>query len=307
MDRLQAMKVFLRVVETNSFVRAAETLSLPASSVTGMVKALEKHLQVRLLNRTTRSLSLTPEGEQYALRCQEVLELIERTESSLRGSHQQPKGRLRVDMPSGIAHSVLLPQLHAFHQQFPDIYLSIGANDRQVDLIYEGVDCVIRTGDLVDSALVAQRIGALKWVTCASVEYLNQSGTPLTPEDMSGHRSIHYFSHTSRHSRDFRFLNDGELITVPMEGSLAVNETELYMKLCKAGHGLIQVAEIIVADAIRSGELKEVLADFRPAPVTVSLVYPHQKFISPPMRAFSEWIKQVFTDALNAPGSAVRS
>lgn len=137
MDRVQAMQVFLRVVESRSFVRAAETLGLPASSVTGIIKRLEKHLQTRLLNRSTRNLSLTPEGERYFHRCREILDLIDDTEASLQGRGERPQGRLRVDMPGGIAHAVILPQLRQFQQRYPDIYLMIGVNDRQVDLIQE--------------------------------------------------------------------------------------------------------------------------------------------------------------------------
>lgn len=294
MDRIQAMKIFLRVVEANSFVRAAESLSLPASSVTGMVKALEQHLQVRLLNRTTRNLSLTPEGENYLLRCQEIIDLIEHTERSLTSAKQAPQGRLRVDMPSGIAHAVVLPQLRDFQHRYPNIYLNIGVNDRQIDLIQDGVDCVIRTGALEDSALVARRIGQLQWVTCAAPTYLARFGTPTQLEDLTRHQSIHYFSNTARHAGDFHFLNNNASVTLTLDGAIATNETELYIKLCRDGFGLAQMAEVLIADRLQSAELVEVLAEFRPATVPISLVYPHQKFISPTLHAFTNWITGLF-------------
>ncbi|HBV38367.1 MAG TPA: LysR family transcriptional regulator, partial [Erwinia sp.] len=146
MDRIQSMQIFVRVAEAESFVRAAETLSLPASTVTSTIKNLEKHLQVRLLNRTTRRVSLTPHGLQYLTQCREILSLIEHAESSLTDSVKRPQGRLRIDMPGGIAHFIVLPNLQAFYRLYPDIYLMIGVSDRQVDLVQEGVDCVIRTG-----------------------------------------------------------------------------------------------------------------------------------------------------------------
>ncbi|MGG2424779.1 LysR family transcriptional regulator, partial [Ralstonia pseudosolanacearum] len=183
MDRIQAMQVFVRVVESGSFARAAETLAMPASSVTSLVKSLERHLQVRLLNRTTRSLSLTPEGEQYVARCREILSLIEDAETSLNGSMDHPQGRLRVDMPGGIAHALIYPNLQDFRDRYPGIYLMIGVNDRQIDLIQEGVDCVIRAGKLSDSTLVARPLGALRWITCAAPMYLQQNGPPHAPED----------------------------------------------------------------------------------------------------------------------------
>ena len=297
MDRVQAMQVFLRVVESRSFVRAAENLGLPASSVTGIIKRLEKHLQTRLLNRSTRNLSLTPEGERYFHRCREILDLIDDTEASLQGPSERPQGRLRVDMPGGIAHAVILPQLRQFQQRYPDIYLMIGVNDRQVDLIQEGVDCVIRTGSLEDSALVARRLGELRWITCAAPSYLAEHGVPEVLEDLPRHRAIHYFSSTTRRGSDLHFIEDGVHIAVPVPGTAAVNETGLYIRLGVDGHGLMQLAEILVREHLQAGSLVEVLAGKRPAPVPVSLLYPHHRFLSPAMRAFTDWMTELFSNA----------
>ncbi len=288
------MQVFLRVVESKSFVRAAETLGLPASSVTGIIKRLEKHLQTRLLNRSTRNLSLTPEGERYFQRCREILDLIADTEAGLQGSSERPQGRLRVDMPGGIAHAVILPRLAQFQQRYPDIYLMIGVNDRQVDLIQEGVDCVIRTGSLEDSTLVARRLGELRWVTCAAPSYLVEHGVPASLEDLPGHRAVHYFSGTPRRGSELHFIDEGVNVAVPLPGTVAVNETGLYVELGLAGRGLMQLAEILVSGHLQAGELVEVLADRRPAPVPVSLLYPHQRFLSPAMRAFTDWTAGLF-------------
>ncbi|WP_215409402.1 LysR family transcriptional regulator [Janthinobacterium sp. JC611] len=297
MDRVQAMQVFLRVVESKSFVRAAETLGLPASSVTGIIKRLEKHLQTRLLNRSTRNLSLTPEGERYFHRCREILDLIDDTEASLQGPGERPQGRLRVDMPGGIAHAVILPQLRQFQQRYPDIYLMIGVNDRQVDLIQDGVDCVIRTGSLEDSTLVARRLGELRWITCAAPSYLAEHGVPELPEDLPRHRAIHYFSSTTRRGSDLHFIEEGIRTAVPVPGTVGVNETGLYIKLGLDGHGLMQLAEILVREHLQAGSLVEVLAGRRPAPVPVSLLYPHHRFLSPAMRAFTDWTTELFSNA----------
>ena len=297
MDRVQAMQVFLRVADSRSFVRAAETLGLPASSVTGIIKRLEKHLQIRLLHRSTRNLSLTPEGERYLERCREILDLIDDTESSLQGEGGRPQGRLRVDMPGGIAHAMIVPQLEQFQQRYPDIYLMIGTNDRQVDLIQEGVDCVIRTGHLHDSTLVARRLGELRWITCAARSYLDEKGVPERLEDLQRHRAVHYFSSTTRRGSELHFVENGERIAVAVPGTVAVNQTGLYIKLGLDGLGLIQLAETLVSDHLRTGALVEVLADMRPAPVPVSLVYPHHRFLSPAVRAFADWTAEVFGDA----------
>lgn len=294
MDRLQAMQVFVRVAEAGSFIHAAKTLSLPASTVTSSVKNLEKYLQVRLLNRTTRRVSLTSEGTRYLAQCREILQLIEHSESTLTDSIKRPQGRLRVDMPGGIAHFIVLPNLKDFYQRYPDIYLMVGVNDRQVDLIQEGVDCVIRTGELNDSTLVARLLGRFRWVTCASATYLQENGTPQTPEDLAHHKAIHYFSDNVRRAGEMSFSKGGERVIIPVHGAAAVNETGLYIKLCLEGFGLAQLAENVISDHLREGRLIEVLEDWRPASVPVTLLYPHQRFLSPAVRVFAEWIAEIF-------------
>lgn len=293
MDRIQAMQIFIRVAEAGSFVRAAETLSLPASTVTSSIKALEKHLQVRLLNRTTRRVSLTSEGVQYVAQCREILGLIEQTEASLTDSVRHPQGRLRVDMPGGIAHFIVMPNLTDFYRRYPDIYLMLGVSDRQVDLVHEGVDCVIRTGELLNSTLVARPLGRFRWITCASPDYLRDYGIPQSPEDLSHHRAIHYFSRQNRRTNELRFVQGTETLSVVVSGQAAVNETGLYIKMCLEGFGLAQLAESVVSEHLQKGALVEVLADWQPPSVPVNLLYPHQRFLSPAVRAFADWIDDI--------------
>jgi LysR family transcriptional regulator for bpeEF and oprC len=302
MDRIQAMQVFTRVAEAGSFVRAAETLSLPSSTVTSTIKNLEKYLQVRLLNRTTRRVSLTPEGLQYLAQCREILSLIEHSESSLTDSLRRPQGRLRVDMPGGIAHLIVMPHLKDFYRLYPDIYLMIGVSDRQVDLVQEGVDCVIRTGELTDSTLVARPLGRFRWVTCASPDYLRKFGVPETPEALSQHRAIHYFSGSGRRNSELRFTRGTEAFSVPVEGDAAVNETGLYIRLCLEGFGLAQLAENVISENLQQGKLIEVLADWQPPSVPVTMLYPHQRFLSPAVRAFADWVAGLFNDGAGEKG-----
>ncbi|MFV0595679.1 LysR family transcriptional regulator [Shewanella sp.] len=293
MDRIQAMQIFMRVAEAESFVRAAQTLSLPSSTVTSTIKNLEKYLQVRLLNRTTRRVSLTPEGLQYLAQCQEILSLIEHAEASLTDAVRRPQGRLRVDMPSGIAHFIVMPKLKEFHARYPDIYLMIGVSDRQIDLVQEGVDCVIRLGELNNSTLVARPLGRFRWVTCASPEYLRQNGVPQSPEELSEHKAIHYFSNQTRHANEMRFVRGTDPLTVPVSGAVAVNETGLYIKMCLEGYGLGQLAERVVSEHLQEGRLIEVLKDWQPPSVPINLLYPHQRFLSPAVRAFADWIAEI--------------
>lgn len=293
MDRLQAMQIFTRVAEAGSFVRAAETLSLPSSTVTSTIKNLEKYLQVRLLNRTTRRVSLTPEGVQYLAQCRDILSLIEHAESSLTDSVRRPQGRLRVDMPAGIAHFIVMPNLQDFYRRYPDIYLMTGVSDRQVDLVQEGVDCVIRTGELTNSTLVARPLGRFRWVTCASPDYLREYGVPQSPDELSRHRAIHYFSSQTRRADELRFQQGSELRYVSVNGQMAVNETGLYIKMCLEGYGLAQFAENVIAEHLAQGTLVEIMADWQPPPVPVTLLYPHQRFLSPAVRAFADWIDEL--------------
>lgn len=293
MDRLQAMQIFMRVAEAGSFVRAAETLSLPPSTVTSSIKGLEKYLQVRLFNRTTRRVNLTAEGLQYLAQCREILSLIEHTESSLTDSSKRPQGRLRVDMPGGIAHFIVMSNLKDFYRRYPDIYLMIGVSDRQIDLVQEGVDCVIRTGELLNSTLVARPLGRFRWVTCASPKYLSEYGIPQSPEDLSRHRAVHYFSDQSRRNGELCFVQNSEPLSVAVSGQGAVNETGLYIKMCLEGFGLAQLAGNIVSEHLQKGTLVEVLTDWQPPSVPVSLLYPHQRFLSPAVRAFADWIEEI--------------
>ncbi|MCK7316317.1 LysR family transcriptional regulator [Enterobacter cloacae] len=293
MDRLQAMQIFTRVAEAGSFVRAAETLSLPSSTVTSTIKNLEKYLQVRLLNRTTRRVSLTPEGVQYLAQCRDILSLIEHAESSLTDSVRRPQGRLRVDMPAGIAHFIVMPNLQDFYRRYPDIYLMTGVSDRQVDLVQEGVDCVIRTGELTNSTLVARPLGRFRWVTCASPDYLREYGVPQSPDELSRHRAIHYFSGQTRRADELRFQQGSALRYVSVNGQTAVNETGLYIKMCLEGYGLAQLAENVIAEHLAQGTLVEIMADWQPPPVPVTLLYPHQRFLSPAVRTFANWIDEL--------------
>lgn len=296
LDRIQAMQIFVRVAEAESFIHAAEALSLPASTVTSVVKNLEKYLQVRLLNRTTRRVSLTPEGAEYLIQCKEILDLIEHTESNLTKAIKKPQGRLRVDMPAGIAHSVVMPNLQDFQLRYPDIHLMIGVSDRQVDLIKEGVDCVIRMGNLENSSLVARPLGEFRWVTCASAAYLKENGIPQSLDDLAHHRAIHYFSGNNRKTGEMCFEQNGEKKIIRMNGNIAVNETELYIKMCLEGYGLAQLAERLVTEHLKEKRLIAVLQDCCPPAVAVTLLYPHQRFVSPAVRVFSEWMTELIKD-----------
>ncbi|APR39924.1 LysR family transcriptional regulator [Paraburkholderia sp. SOS3] len=292
MDKLQAMTTFVRVVEAQSFSKAAETLSMPRSTVTTIVKHLEAHLGTPLLRRSTRSLSLTDAGARYFASCQTILAEVANAESQLSATATTPRGRVRVDMPGVLGRSVVLPRLHEFESRYPDIELVLGLSDRPSDLIYEGIDCAIRTGALADSTLVARRLGQLAWLTCASPRYLKRYGEPDSVAALGAHRAINYISNATGRPLEWRFRVDGEDVTMTMPSRFSVNETEAYVQCGLEGLGLIQLSEFAVSAYLRSGRLKEVLAHARCAPVPVSIVYPQAR-VTVAIRAFVDWIIEI--------------
>ena len=294
MDRLQAMQVFTRVVDTNSFTKAAETLDLPRASVTTIIQNLEAFLGVRLMHRTTRRLSLTPDGAAYYERCVRILADVEETETSLQNGNKKPHGKLRIDMPGSIGRTLVIPALCEFHAKYPDIDLQLGLSDRPVDLLQEGVDCVIRVGALQDSSLVARRIGLFEGVTCAAPSYLERMGEPTTLDDLNQHRAVNYFSSRTGRVIDWSFLVDGKEVEVKMNGLVSVNDADAYLTCALEGFGLIQLARFMVLPHLRTGALKEVLLDWKPLPMPISVVYPHSRHLSPKVRVFVDWIAEVF-------------
>lgn len=296
MDRFQAMKVYLAVVDARSFTRAADNLGLPRATVTTTIQNLENLLSVRLLNRTTRSVSLTPDGAAYYERCARLLAELEEIESAFRDVAQRPQGRLRIDVPTTVGHQIIIPRLSDFRERYPDIELVIGMSDRPVDLVQEAVDCVIRGGELVDSSLVARRIGSIGFVTCAAPSYLDRHGTPLTLDDLGHHQAVHYFSSRTGRIIDWDYVIDGEVRNIKVEGTIAVNDAEAYMALALQGFGLVQAARFMALPHLERGDLVEVLAPWRPATLPISVLYPQNRHLSPKVRAFSDWAAELFAE-----------
>jgi LysR family transcriptional regulator for bpeEF and oprC len=294
MDRLQAMQVFTRVVDTNSFTRAAETLDLPRASVTTIIQNLEAFLGTRLMHRTTRRLSLTPDGAAYYERCVRILADVEETEASFQSGNKKPHGKLRIDMPGSIGRLLVIPSLCEFHTRYPDIDLQLGLTDRPVDLLQEGVDCVVRVGALQDSSLVARRIGLFEGVTCAAPDYIERAGVPASLEDLENHKAVNYFSSRTGRTLDWAFKVDGKEVEVKMKGIVSVNDADAYVTCGLEGFGLIQPALFMVLPHLRSGQLIEVLPELKPLPMPISAVYPHSRHLSPKVRVFVDWIAEVF-------------
>src|SRR4051812_30752352 len=223
MNKFQAMEVFVQVVDAGSFTRAADTLQLPKATVSTLVQSLEASLSAKLLHRTTRSVTVTTDGAAYYERCVRILSDVRDAEESLSRTRLSPSGRLRVDAPTGLASEILVPALPAFFERYPDIKLELGCSDRPVDLIEEGVDCAVRGGNLVDSNLVARRVGALHVATCAAPSYLARYGAPQHPRDLERHLCVNYFSSKTGKVIDWEFHRGDERITVTKSGMIALN------------------------------------------------------------------------------------
>lgn len=298
MDRLQSMQIFARVVEMHSFSRAAESLSLPPSRVTRAVKDLETFLGVRLLQRTTRHISLTPDGTLYYDHCRKLLADIELVESSFPGSAGQPRGRLRVDMTLSLARLVVLPAVKEFQARYPDVELTLTASDRTVELVQEGIDCVIRAGTPEDSpTLVAKRVGGFEWITCASPEYLEQRGTPQTLEDLAEHEAVGYLSSRTARTLMWHYVVDGEDRYVRMRERLIINDTDAYVTSALEGLGIIRAGSYMVIQHLRSGRLRPLLTNYPSPSVPLSVLYPRNRHLSPTVRAFVDWVAEIMKEA----------
>ena len=297
MDRFDAMRIFTRIVELRSFTQAAHDLGYPKATVTHAIKQLEARLRVRLLQRTTRQVTPTLDGEAYYQRCVRLLADLEETESVFTSAAQQPAGKLRVDLHATLALHFVMPVLGQFCARHPLIELEIGMGDRLVDLVREGVDCVLRVGELGDSSMVARRVALLEQLTCASPAYLAAHGTPRTLADLDGHRAVNFFSAQTGKIWPFDFRLDGQRHSVTLPGTVSVNNADAYHACCRAGMGLIQAPRYHLEQALATGELVEVLAPLRPDPLPVSVLYPHHRQLSPRVRVFADWVAGLFMAA----------
>jgi LysR family transcriptional regulator for bpeEF and oprC len=299
MDRFNAMRIFTRIVELESFSKAAEDLLIPAATATYTIKQLEARLGVRLLQRTTRHVSTTLDGQAYYQRCVRILADVEETEAGFGNSGVAPRGKLRVDLQGTLAQHYVLPRLKEFFARYPDIELEIGMGDRLVDLVRDGIDCVLRVGELRDSTMVGRRVASLQQVTCASAAYFEQYGTPQTLEQLlsQGHRAVNFFSSSTGKMFPFDFVVDGEEHSVNLPGSVSVASAEAYAACCANDLGLVQMPRYHVEHHLRSGAFREVLAEWRPRPMPVSVLYPHQRQLSPRVRVFVNWLSDVMTAA----------
>ncbi|SAK71485.1 LysR family transcriptional regulator [Caballeronia fortuita] len=294
MDRFLAMKVFARVVEAGSFSKAADALRLPPASVSRTLQALEAHLGARLINRTTRSISITEDGEAYYERCVRVLGEVDDMEASLSHSKLSPKGNVKVSLPQVMAKNTIIPALPEFFAAYPDIGVELLLTDRQVDLVEEAVDCVVRVGAVGDVGLVAKRIGAYTQITCASPGYIDKHGEPTSLDELDRHLAVGYVLNNSGRVRNWEFVVDGETRSVAMKHKIAVNDGDSYIAAGVNGLGLIQGSSYTLDPLLKSGALREVLREYPSYPRVVSVLYAANRHQPRRVRVFIDWVAQLY-------------
>jgi LysR family transcriptional regulator for bpeEF and oprC len=297
MDRFDAMLAFTRVVELGSFTKAALSLNLPKTTISVQVQALESRLRVKLLNRTTRRVSVTTDGAAYYERAVHLLQELDETEALISQVTANLKGRLRVDVSGSLGRHIIVPALPDFLERYPEISLEMGCNDRRVDLLEEGVDCVIRGGQLNDLSLVARRLASLKLVTCASPAYIAKYGMPQTPADVERHTGIHYFSSSyGGKVFDFDFAKDGVKTELMAGKRVLFNDGEACTQAAIAGVGIAQLPSYMVQNYIASGALVVVLGTYLSDDIPIHALYPQNRHLSTKVRAFIDWIAELFHD-----------
>lgn len=295
MDRFDAMQAFARVVETGSFTKAADTLHMSKTTVTQLVQQLEARLRVRLLNRTTRKVNVTADGAAYYERVLRLLADLEDAETGLSHASVSPRGRLRVDVPSPFASTILVPALPAFKARYPDIQLHLGVSDRVVDLIDENVDCVIRGGEIHSLSLVARHVADLRMAVYATPTYLAQTGLPVHPRELENapHRIVGFLRSRTHRIFPFTMHRDGETLDMQGRYSVLVDEGHAYLAAGLAGMGVIGLPAYMVEAYVQRGELIRLFDDWQLEPMPLYIAFPQNRHVSAKLRVFIDWIVEL--------------
>ncbi|VXB61865.1 LysR family transcriptional regulator [Massilia sp. 9I] len=298
MDRFDGMRAFVRVVEAGSFTKAAETLGMSRTSITQLVQQLEAHLRLRLLNRTTRKVSVTADGAAYYERVVRLLADLDDIENNLPGSSPAPRGLLRVDVPSPFANLILVPALPAFHARYPEIEFDLGASDRKVDLIGDRVDCVVRGGAITDGSLVARHVGDLQLGVYAAPAYLAQAGTPTHPLELQDprHRIVRY---RWTNGLPYAMHRGGESVKIAGRSILSIDDGNAYLTAGLAGLGALWLPDYMAREHVAGGALVRLFGGWTIDPMPLYVAYPPNRYLSKALRVFIDWVIEL--TAVHAP------
>ncbi|MDB5869138.1 MAG: transcriptional regulator, LysR family [Polaromonas sp.] len=295
MDKFSAMQAFVRVVEAGTFTKAADSMGLPKPTITRLIQTLEKQLDTKLLNRTTRKVMVTADGAAYYERAGRLLSDVQELESSMSRAKASPSGRLRVDVPSSIGTAIIIPALPGFYARYPEIQLELGVSDRPVDIVAENVDCVVRGGELHDQSLVARRIGELYLICCASPAYLQRRGMPQHPAELEDrHEVIRHMSPRTGKTFTVTMHKDGEVVEVSGRSRFSVNDSNAGVAAALAGLGVLYTTSFLVQAHFSSGALEPLFSAWSGEVVPIHVVYPPNRHLSNKVRVFVDWVAELF-------------
>ena len=298
MDRIEAMRSFVQVVETGSFTRAAAALGRHKATVSDQVAQLERALGASLLTRTTRTVVPTAEGRQYARKAATILAQCDEAEAALRAPVRHPQGVLKVEIPLPIGHMLVVPQIQSFLARYPRIVLDLNCTDRISDLVREGVDCVVRGGELPDSSLVCRKLCDVEFALFASPAYLTRHGIPQQPGDLAGHHMIGYRNAASQEVQAVRLTRQDQSVELDPPKRLIVSDSITLLQAGMAGLGIVQASNYAVAQHLRAGTLVRVLPDWRGRTMPLSLLSPGHRFRTTRVQVFMDWIQDVLLRSL---------
>jgi LysR family transcriptional regulator for bpeEF and oprC len=294
MDRLEALKIFCTVVDAGGFSRGADKLGISTSTVTNQILALEAHLRIKLLNRTTRRMSVTEEGRQCYEHAMDLLGRMGSLESAMQNAHRHPTGVLRVDMPSNISRQIVAPALPAFLAAYPDITLNITVGDLMVDMVEEGIDVLIRIGELQDSNLFATTLFRNDFICCAAPAFLERYGTPATPGDLADFACLGFLNPRTHVVRPWRFVEDEVEFTFTPQGAAAMDHVESLIAAAKAGGGIVQNLSISLIEPIAAGTLAPILQGWTAPGPPVSVLVQQRHLRAAKVKAFVDFLTPLF-------------
>lgn len=295
------ISIFIQVVDQGSFTKAADILQMHRPAVSKAIRQLEDDLGVKLIHRTTRKLSITAKGDEFYQRAKRVLAEVDDMMANF-SSTLPPRGRLRLDVPLALAHTVIIPHLPQFQSLYPDIEVVLVSSDKKTDLIAEGVDCVVRLGELQDSSFISRRLGDIRMVTCAAPAYLQRYGRPETLAELEQHRAVNFFSDRSRDVMEWKFIEKGVVVSRRPASSMLVDNSDILLSCALAGLGIIQASCDALAPHIASGELEEILTQYPSVSKPVSVMYPDRRYLSPQVRVFIDWLSEIFASRSTESG-----
>lgn len=290
MNLILSMSVFRRVAEIGSFSEAAREMGLSQSTASKHISALEEHLRVKLLNRSTRQLSLTEIGRQYYVQCTHILDELSATETTIRDHHSVPSGTLRINMPVTFGEIEIMPHIWKFQSQYPELKLDVIMVDHYIDLVKEGVDCAIRVGPLADSSLIARKIGSFQRITVATPEYLAEHGEPNSLNELKDHNCIVFTLLTSRN--DWRFTGPKGPESIQVQGRLSVNNPRMMRDAVLEHSGIAVIPAWLIDEHLKKGKVKAILRQYTPDPMDIHVLYPQRQFVPAKVRCFIEYFQQ---------------